>query len=239
MRRPATAVLLSLVAFAMTGAAQAAPFDAEGFRGLAEERFGSQVQAVVPHGTRYPSLITGLREMTEGPDLAARASWFLERHAALLGLAAADFRVVSESATHRSRVVRLRQMADGLEVADRGATVVFDESGRQVRSVHLNVAEVSLAPAEDLISHEEAEALARAEVAGQAEGVRVRIGLTVLAGPPARRAYQVLVPTIIPLGQVSVFVDAATGETLWLRRDSIHRESGPAMSFDAESGGGR
>ena len=124
----------------------------------------------------------------------------------------------------RQVVVQLQQRWGGLPVYRRGATVVLDSAGQRVRSVRLFVADVTPEPPADDVGAEAAIAAARQALAGKAAVAEGEPGLArrILPGPPARRVWQVVLSTIVPPGRMSVFVDAQSGEPVWVRRDVVH-----------------
>lgn len=75
----------------------------------------------------HVSLITGLKVMMPGSSPAEKATAFLQRYAAALGVS--NLQVRETTSSKKQTVVHLDQMYRGLRVVDRSATVTFDKDG--------------------------------------------------------------------------------------------------------------
>lgn len=182
--------------------------------------FGEGIRVVWPEGAARPTAVLGIRaEPSDGPDAAARAAAFLAQHADVLGLGGVTLVPTTTTVGARVQAVRFAQMADGLPVHQRGATVTLDAKGVRVRAVHLDVVTADWPiPAREL-RRDTAIAKARAHVPGAlAPSAAERV---LLAGPPPHRAWRIVLPTLAPLGKVSVFVDTASGAIVAVDEESI------------------
>lgn len=124
-------------------------------------------------GQTGPSLVTGLREATEGTTAAARARAFLERFPTLVGVSGPNL-VEEETRTAAGRsIVTFRQRHQATEVWGRSVAVTLDDAGR-VLTVSNDLQPI-LVVAKGTVSLETAKATAMAAVsaAGASAGRRV------------------------------------------------------------------
>lgn len=224
MSRIAFAIpLLAVLVAAPIASAAPAPGSADAGKVAAlRKALGPSVQVVWPEGRTVPTSVTRIDEPTRAEDPVRGAESFLARHRDALGLSGIDLVAQPVERTKRTTTVRLNQTWRGLPVHQRSVVVGLDAGGRRVRSIQANVVPVDL-PADAVdIGREKAIEAALAGFRGvPAAGAEPGAEAVVLAGPKAARAWRVSIPTLRPFGRVSVFVDAASGRILWVRRDVI------------------
>lgn len=184
--------------------------------------FGAQVRVVYPANAARPSSIVGLRVPVAGSDAIAKARHFIARYRKLLGLSTVELTGGEVERSARRTVVRMGQTHQGVPVVNRSVTVSFDAEAAHVKSVQLEVADIDALPPA-LLTPAEAATAAHAQVkAVLIEGARPAVAERILAGPPARRVFQVVLPSVAPPGRVSAFIDARSGQLVWQRHDAVH-----------------
>jgi Zn-dependent metalloprotease len=198
-------------------------------RGLTSGRSaaGLLAGAVVALGACAPARAQVTPEAPPAPAAASNpqavAVAHLKGQAPGSGLVGLDLRPSGTERAKRLVVVRFQQFHEGLPVHQRGVTVVLDAAGQAVRSLQDHTARPRLAPAASDIGPEAALRVAlTASAAVAASGGQSSVAAKILAGPPSRRVYHVRIPTLAPVGRLSVMVDATSGQVLSSRNEAIH-----------------
>jgi len=213
----------ALFAFAITMAAPASVAAAPGPAAL-RAAFGPGARVTWGADAARPSAVSRLDVRLPGADPALAVLELLRREQSALGLAGVELRVLETARSKRQVVVRLQQVVGDVDVYRKGVTAVLDARGARLRALRLGIATVKLgADGPDLGPDGAIEAARRHAPPGTLASATPRVARRILAGPPARRVYQVVLPTVAPqpLGKVSVFVDAGTGEPVWIRQEAI------------------
>ena len=215
-------ILLVLLGF---GALLAAPSTALS----AVDRGPEAVRAALGHRARVvwspahdrPTAVLGLDVPAPGRTPAERARRFLRDKATALRVEGATFRAGEVTTSRRQVVIRLQQLHEGVPVYQRGAVVTMDAAAERVRGVQLDVAPITLTETRDIGPNAAVTSVRVSLATHIATPDELPVEALVLAGPPSRRVYRVVVPAFVPFGRVSVFVDAATGNLVWGRHDAI------------------
>lgn len=131
VQRLGSALWMALI-LSLPTAAHAADGDA---RVVAEATFAAlhasakSARAQWRPGQPGPTVVTGLRTLTEGSTPAARAEDFLRRHAALVGVAVEDFSVEEVTPSRYGTSIRLQQRFAKLPVQGRELVITLDPEG--------------------------------------------------------------------------------------------------------------
>jgi len=172
---------------------------------------------------RAPDRVLTLREPSQkaypgDPEQAART--FLKEAGKLFGIAPEDVPnlTVARTLTHRNtEVVRFRQTVRGVPVFGGEVVVMRDGRDKHISWVHSRFFPGLNVDVTPKISAQEAYAIARQQLPFQQIQKRLDPELVVYPEGQGRLAWRVQIPSLAPLGDWEIFVDAHTGEVFFLR----------------------
>ncbi len=172
---------------------------------------------------RAPGRVLTLREPSRKSypgDLVQAARTFLKEGGRPLGITPEEanrLQAVRTLAHRNTEIVRFRQTVRGVPVFGSEVVVMRDGRSKRIRWVHSRFfpnLDVDVTPK---VSAREAYAIARRQLPFQQIQKRLDPELVVYPEGRGRLAWRVQIPSLEPLGDWEIFVDAHTGEVFFLR----------------------